>query len=325
MANEKSTLRQADNDVTIVGVLQEINLEEKSNANGNFISGTVSIKTGENSVHKVSTFANELIKSGEKKGEVSNSYKALKTVMEEYVSVASLMKKGMSAEEAELEATKVKVEGTEKFSNGSLRRNEYYNNGQFHSNVQINANRFSRVKSDEPYEPRATFEIEGYFSKIRREVKNDEETGRLLVSLYVPLYNGVVIPLDFVADGEVADYLEDNYETKRTGFISGEIINTAVTVEKKRASFGKSVAHSTTTYVNELLITGGDEEQYDEDDKKSFDTKLIKQAVTIRDTEYLPSLKEKANNNSSSNNQGFSNKKTSPEVKKAVEAFDDDF
>lgn len=318
MANAKSTLRQAENIVTLVGIVQEINLEKKTGENGNYITGTVSIKTGQNSIHRVSAFSNELVRSGENKGKVSSIYKGLETVMNEYTSIASLMKQGMSAEEAEQQATKVNIK------NGNLRRNEYYTpNGELVSRFQISTNFFTRLNSDEKYIPTAEFAIEGYFSKMKEEVKNGEETGRLLVSMYVPQYDGSIIPMDFVAEGETADYLRDEYEVKKSGYIWGEIINTANVKTKEHKGFGKARVTTETTYRNELLITGGDPEQYDEDDKKSFDKQLIKQAVTIRETEYLPSLQERASNRDKK--QGFSNKKTSPEVKKAVDEFDNDF
>ena len=73
------------------------------------------------------------------------------------MSVADLMKQGMSFEEAFNQADKVSI------SRGSLTKNEYYNQGgQLVSRDMIRASALSRVKTEE-YHPMARFDIEGLY------------------------------------------------------------------------------------------------------------------------------------------------------------------
>lgn len=294
--SETTQIREATNIVKIEGIVKEIKLKEEKDV----ISGEVVIQTGKKSEHSVSAYANKLTKTGKENA----IYKGLHTVMTEFVSIASLMKQGKSYEEATAEATKVRV------TKGKLERNEFYTpNGDLVSNVRVSTNFFNRVEG-ESFEPKAEFEVECYFEKIRPEIKKDEETGRLIINAIVPLFGGRVIPMEFIAEGDVAEYLESNYETKRTGYIWGDLINDVERTTVKKSGFGKDKEDVVVNYKKELLITGGSEEQYDEDDPKSYSTAQIKQAWNVRETETLPALLKKSQdkNKGKSNAGGFSAK-----------------
>jgi len=279
-------LKEALNEVNIVGFVKEKNLEIKKDDKGvAYITGTIDIQTDKNSSHKVSVYSKEL----KSNGEPSKVYTGLVTVMNEYVSKAQLLKEhpDMTPIEAEAQATKVRV-------SGKISRMEYYRNGELISYPQITANFFSRVDEDK-YQPKAEFDIVMYYDKIVPEIKGDEETGRVKVSGYIAQFNGTVIPVEFVADEDTAEYILNNFETKRTGEIWGDLISTAITKVEKKNGFGKDMTKSRTTYVNEMLITGGDD-QLDEDDPKAFKVSDIKNACTTRETEYLPSLFQRSQN-----------------------------
>lgn len=280
---EETQIRQADNKVNLEGVLKELQLEEKNEV----INGNVIIQTGENEAHTVSVYANKLTKSGTE----NRAFKGLQTVMREFVSIASLMKEGKTYEEAVDQATKVRV------GNASLGRNEFYTNGEFVSNPQISGNFFNRVEKD--FNPRAEFEIECFFEKIRKEIKNDEETGRVIVDAIVPLYGGKVVPMQFVAtDEETAEYIEMHYEKNRTGHIWGDIVNTAERKTLKKSGFGKDREDVKVNFTRELVITGGDPDQYDEDSPNAFTVEQIKAALNVRETETLPELLKKSQDKS---------------------------
>lgn len=301
-----NTLKEAMNQVTIIGYVKEKNLEIKKTTDGqSYITGTLTIQTGENDSHKVFAYAKEYTKNNE----VSKVYTGLKTVMEEYISKANLLQANpeMTSEEAELKATKVKV-------SGKLGRQEYYRNNEFISYPQISSNFFNRINDESEYTPKAEFNVVMYYDKITSEIKNDEETGRIKVMGYIPIYNGTVIPMEFVADGETGEYILDNYETKKTGEIWGDLISTAVTTVERKSGFGKEQVSTHTTYVNEMRITGGDEYQYDEDSPKSYKVEDIKHGCQIRETEYLPSLLQKSqekNHNNKNNNSVMTEAKKS--------------
>lgn len=289
-------LKEALNEVNIVGFVKEKNLEIKKDDKGvTYITGTIDIQTDKNSSHKVFVYSKEL----KGNGEPSKVYTGLVTVMNEYVSKAQLLKEYSNKEKypnitpseaeskAETEATKVRV-------SGKISRMEYYRNGELISYPQITANFFSRIDEDK-YQPKAEFDIVIYYDKIIPEIKGDEETGRVKVSGYIAQFNGTIIPVEFVTDEDTSEYILNNFETKRTGEIWGDLISTAITKIEKKNGFGKDMTKSHTTYVNEMLITGGDD-QLDEDDPKAFKVSDIKNACTTRETEYLPSLFQRSQN-----------------------------
>ena len=277
---EKTQIRQADNKVRIEGILREINLKEEND----IISGEIIIATDVVSEHSVSVYVARLTKDKKE----NRAYKGIKTVMTEYVSIAALVKDGKTMEEAAALATKVRT------GNATLGRNEFYANDELVSRPRIASNFFNRIDDEKTFEPKAEFELECYFEKIRKEVKDGEETGRLLIDVIIPLYGGRVIPMELVAADDVADYISSNYETKRTGSVWGDIVNIAERIVTKKSGFGKDKEEVKTNYTRELVITGGSEEQYDEDSEKAYTTAQIKEAWKVRETETLPELLKNA-------------------------------
>jgi hypothetical protein len=228
MAENTSTqtqIREAENQVKVEGYLREMRLEDKDD----IISGDVIIATDMHSEHSVSVYANKFNKNGN----ANRAYKGLQTVMAEYVSIASLLKEGRTLEEAVTMATKVSI------GLGKLTRNEFYANDELISRPRISSNFFNRIK-DDTFEPKAEFDIECYFERIRSEIKDDTETGRLLVDVIVPMYGGVVVPMELVAEGDAAEYIKTHYDAKRTGRVWGNIVNIAERIVTKVAGFGKA-------------------------------------------------------------------------------------
>jgi len=300
-------IREALNEVFIEGILKEKNLEttvvKTENGNQDVIRGEVVITTGKNAEHRIRIYANKLTK--EKKD--NPVYKGLVTVMEEYVSIADALKNGQTEDQA----TKVRI------TKGKLSLNEYYTpTGELRSFPAVNTNFLNRVDETKGYNPKAEFTVEMFFKAIKKEVKDNEETGRVIVDGIIPMYGGAVIPISFVVvDEDTINYLETNYEIGKTGKIWGEIINTVEITKQIEKGFGKSKEKIITNILHELIITGGEEEQYDEDDEKSYSVDLIKKALTERDI-YLDELKNKIKKDdkksSSSGNKSFGNKSDKP-------------
>jgi hypothetical protein len=282
VTNKKTQIRQADNSVKIEGIVREINLEEKDDV----ISGDVIISTGGNSEHAVSVYISRLTKANIE----NRAYKGIKTVMKDYASIASLLKEGKTLEEAASLATKVRI------GSGSLGRNEFYANDELVSRPRISSNFFNRIE-DDSFEPKAEFEVECYFEKIRKEIKNNEETGRLIIEAILPVYGGLVVPMEFIAADDIADYMEQNYEAKKTGRIWGDIVNIAERILTKKSGFGKDKEDIKTNFTREFVITGGEEETYDEDSEKAYTIDQIKEAWKVRETESLPRLLQKSKEN----------------------------
>lgn len=286
---QKTQIREAINKVKICGWLKEKELEvvEKEQ----LIRGSLTIMTSPTSEIQISVYAKKLTANKQE----NSAYKGLLKIMNEYVSMAELFKENieMTSEQAQEQCTKVRV------NRGTLRKYERYVNGNFYSTPTISANFFTRVDDPALFEPCAEFELECYVESIKKETKDSEETGKILLNTIVPVYGGQVIPMELVADGEVGEYITDNYPLKSTVNIWGDIVNTVERTVTKKSGFGASKEEVNVNYTRELMITGGVEEPYDEDDKNVYTTDEIKAAWKIRETETLPELLRKSENKSS--------------------------
>lgn len=276
MSTNQTTIREAENTVTIEGTVSEITIETKGEGDKQFITGEILIQTSEDSVHTVNVFANKYNKEGKESG----IFKGIQTVMNDYKSIASVGKE---------EADKVRIE------TGKLSLNEYVGqDGEIKSYPQNTANFINRLKANEEFNPRAEFEVEIVVKSIKPEVKNDEETGRAKIEAIIPVYGGRVIEFPLVATNEngVAEFLLDNVEKGQTLFVYGEIVNrTVVTKREVGTGFGKPQEKIKSTTVREYLITGGNP-PYDEDDVKAYKMEVIKKALVEREA-YLEEKKTK--------------------------------
>ena len=162
-----------------------------------------------------------------------------------------------------------------------------------------------------------------FVQSVTEEVKNDEETGRVKLRGFVPQFGGRIAPLEFVADGEGAEYIRDTYEPGHTVKIFGEIINKVeITKTKAEVGFGKANDKIKRNYTREYLITGG-AEPYEEDDAKAYKLETVKAALAEREV-YLQGLVEDKNKSKSQpkkeeKKSGFGTKKE----KKPVISSDD--
>ena len=264
---EQSTLRQAENKVTIEGVLLEVRNTEWKSGKGMNIELDIEVK--ENEVHTVYGMS----KYKKEDGSDNGIAKGFKTIVEEYKSVATHGRE---------EADKVRV------NQGRIELNEYYGqDGKLRSLPRVSTNFVNRVQAGEEFDPRAEFEAELFVRSVKPELnKEGNETGRAVLDGYIPVYGGSVIPFSFKVFTDGSEYVQDNYEPGKTVFIYGDIINYKEKIVKKtEAAFGKD--KETITYV----VTGG-EDPYEEENVKSYDGELIHKALVERET-YLAELKAK--------------------------------
>lgn len=293
-----NALREAKNEVKIEGILKESNLK-KIVANGeNAISGRIVVLVNKEGVDNEVT-VNSFVKEFKKDGKINPGYTNLNGFMNNGVSMAYLMaSQGMSEQEARANASCVRTSGA------TLKVNEYYRpDGTLSTRYDVSCN-FIRVISNPECTPTAEFDVECYFDKIRKEMKDGEETGRIYLDTYIPVYGGAVIPMTFVADGDVAEYMVDNYMPKRSSRIFGHFVSSVERKETVYQGFGRPKVDVTTTYKHELVIDGGEPEQYDPESPKAFSPEAIQVAVQVRETEYLPGLKKKQTERNTKNNAG---------------------
>lgn len=305
MAETKNTLREAENQVVIEGLLVEKSFEDKEinskDGKKEAITGEITVETAENEVHTISLFSFKTKADGTENGIA----KGLETIKDEYKSVAAVGRE---------EADKVRITA------GSVGLNEYYGqDGKLKSFPQLKTNFVNRVKADEEHVPRAEFEVELFVKSISPEMRNDDETGRVKLEGLVPLYGGKIIPFTFVVNEDGSDYVDSTYEPGDTVKVYGDIINYKEKKEiEEEVAFGKPKKKITYKTVREYLVTGGSE-PYEEENEKAYDNESIKKALTEREV-FLDGLKkkkeEKEKGNSGGAKKGF-NTKAKKEKKKS--------
>ena len=297
-------LRQALNEVKLVGELVEKNFEIKEFADKitgdkyNAATGSFSIRTGENEVHTARFFKKEFTKAGK----LSTGFTGMQTAASRYLSVADiadLIDKG-EAKEGDLKATKVDVKG-------NLSLNEFFNDNEEHKKYnQINIDFISEVKDVASYKPKAEYDLEAIVQSIKPEMSGDDETGRVKMSVLVPNYNGAVMPFDLVAPERGRDYIESNFQKGSSIKLYGNVVNfRKVTVKVEEMGFGENRETESYDYVVEYLISGAT--LIEEDNSKAFDISLVKDALVKREV-HLEQLKTKSKQQQGSNNSANQNR-----------------
>lgn len=269
-----TTVREAFNEVIIEGTLLEVRHQEWKSKQG--LNIELDIEVGENEVHTVTGMS----KYKKNDGTDNGNAKGYQTIINEYKSVAAVGRE---------EADRVRI------TQGKIGVNEYYGqDGKLKSFPQLSTNFVNRLSAGEEFNPRAEFEVEVFVKSVTPEMKNEEETGRVKVQAYIPVYGGKVIPMNFTVTEEGSEFVTDNYEVNSTVKVYGDIVNFKVTKRTEEAvAFGKPKEKITSTTVREYLITGGSE-PYDEENVNRFPNEVITKALAEREV-YLAGMKEKNN------------------------------
>lgn len=334
-------IRQTESNGTIIGVLSEMDLkieetevEVVSNGNTskkkcNHVVGAFSIET-DNGTFKffAPRFANELKKDGTK----NKSYDSWVTVINEYTSKMDVAKNGG-------EASRVKLSvGFNSYDKFDDKTNNVVHNCGFTSSFM------SRVS--EEVESSTDVQIEGVIKNIRPEMKNDEESGRLLVDFITVGYGdkevGQIANVDtFVVEEDIADafvngYFDEILGENIRGYQAGDtcVLNCEVKMThvggdtKPSGGLGRKAKVKTGYDKMEIIVFGG-EKPYNLDEEankdKIYSVETVKGLLNERQI-YIDSLpskaKAKANGNSGSSAKpsgGLGNRKPNVDVGNAQE------
>ena len=277
MAENSTVLQSVELGIELEGILVEKNLELVNKDGKNTIRGSLSIQTDEEGLNvvKVEAYANEFTKSGTE----NKIYKSLLTIMDEYKSVADVGKE---------QATKISI------SNGQAAPSTFYGQNGIATNTRYRSNFFNRVTGE--YKPHAIFtDWKCWIKAIRPEIKEQEETGRLLVDVLVPQeYSQCKIePMTLIVEAELADTFTSVFNVNSTAYFDGEIVhNVQITEVEVERQFGKSRIKENKKTVNELIITGGNPV---EDEERGFNPEAIRNALVIRESA-IATMKEETKN-----------------------------
>ena len=282
---EQQTLK-TKNKAEFIGYLKEVNLEKKKNDDKeNFISGTLTLKYGEkpNQQVDVKVYKKELTSGGS----VAKAYEKLMELMEHGVTVDTATE--------DKTATVVRIYGSGDFT-PQVVLNEYFREDESHVMSPQAEMGFGNMAINSVGEQsfKAEFDMEIILSKdpVMEKDKNDDETGRLIVDGYMVNYKNEIKPMSFVAEDQ--DLVDGMVELSKGDMVNiwGNVsTGKIVEVQEKKSGFGgKAKTDETITYVNELIITGG--EPIDSSDKRAEVVGSIKKMLGERET-FLDELKNK--------------------------------
>lgn len=130
----------------------------------------------------------------------------------------------------------------------------------------------------------ASFVTEIFIMDMHDEIdKNDEPTGRLIVRGGVVQYGGKLDVLDFIVEApDKVEFISRNWEPNTTITVKGRVRVTSQETEAsvESSGWGEDIPETTTSFVRELIITGGDDSAKDEE--FSYDPVEIKKAFNQR-------------------------------------------
>jgi len=130
----------------------------------------------------------------------------------------------------------------------------------------------------------ATFVTEVFIMEMHDEVDREgDPTGRLIVRGGIVQYNGRLDVLDFIVEApDKVEFISRNWEPNTTLTVKGRVRVTSHETEASGESsgWGEDIPDTTTTYVRELIITGGDDTGKEED--FSYDPTDIRKAFNQR-------------------------------------------
>ena len=301
--NENNTeLRQAINDITLVGEVKEQKLNLNKNKEGNYINGSLVINTGDFSEIEIKVFVSEK----NKKGKVKKSFETLqKLINEDFLTLASCKN-----DEDRENVAKVRIQGQKEFTprfNEDIFKIKETEEVKTKVNIDLGFGNITVDSSIKPEDYKAKFDVEMFVTSVKEEIKQDEPTGRAIVSGWTPIYGGKVIPMEVVVgiilndDGEEFDFGEDilaQVEEGMTLNVWGDInYKSIITKTTKGGGLGRAKVEEHREYINELVVVGAD---IQEDEDKEFDMELIKQAKIERDV----AIEEKKNEEVVDNKKG---------------------
>ena len=268
----QTDLREAVADFSCEGLLSEKNLKIESDNGVSVISGSLTVEISDtDSVQIRVRQAQKKRKNGAYTSDENPIYAGIATVMNEYVSVADGGREN---------ATRVRV------NKGQYK--PYYNARVDREISSYQASFFTRVEADRAVNSFAKFEFEFYIASVRPETytqgeNQGEQTGRAIISGWIPMYGGAISPVELIApkeDGIADAVLGGAFNNNSTVMFYGDIVNRKVVkTTTTPVKIGQPKVTTTTSYTSEFVITGASEEETED---KAFNPQVIRTAIEER-------------------------------------------
>lgn len=266
MSVSESTLKKTSNYFRCVGVLSEKNLkredckiklkqngQETGTMDGERIMGTLAVDT-DDGLHTFRVYA----QSHKSDGKENGRWKMYCAMLDWNPKIG-----GNGGE-----PTLVNLEG-------SVNINDYVGQDkEVRSSLQWNVS-IGNTKAS-PDEPKSTtLKATLFIAAIKPEMKQEEETGRLLVTMYGADNEGACFPVNAIVGDDMADAFESCYEVGMTVPFELELVSRHVGGDNTGAvkKFGRAgkIAVNNGFDVRELMLVGGDDEIEEPDELTTED------------------------------------------------------
>lgn len=303
MSENKKELKKSFNKFQIVGTIDEINLmydAEIINKNNSKLKGAIVKKEFKNpsltiesngEIYGLEFFPTYCMK--EEKGKLIENprFKALQTIMEY-------------------------EKGKRVMAECSVSENSYANEqGEFKAFPQLNT--FQITSSGVPEKDVADGKLTGMVKSILPEIKNEEETGRLIVE-FCYLSGGAdgginVIPLKIIVDKDLSDDFKDLYELGDCCQLDLEVLQVQIGGDNtvKEGHFGRRESNITMGFtITEFNVFGGDP-KLDEENDKFIEMEKMKELLKERDILIASKIQAKKAKGTEKSKNGLGTKKSS--------------
>ena len=225
------------------GILVGKQVKTGTGKNGEYVSVELTLRTDENSEHKVKMFSNKLTKDGS----ISKLYESTMTVANEYKS-----------------ADVVGIDNADRvnINQGELSTNRYMSKaGELVEIAQISTKFCNRHEGGE-FNARAEFSLVGVVDTVIPKMNEEDEIELLKIKLNVPRgFNKQIEQVDVVVrEASAFDYITEAFQKWEVVKVGGQIVNKVETKQEKTepVGFGTMPQLKTSTVrVRELLVTGG--------------------------------------------------------------------
>lgn len=291
-------MKQSVNNVNIEGIVSEINIRDIDKGDKKYITGDIVVKVpaADGTCNMIPV---NFISADKKKDGTPNKVYASLQGLKSYNSIAALGdEKG---------ATKVQIRGA------SLQENMFLPQGgqDVVTTVKINSNFFTRITNEANFKPEATFNATVFIAKMEDEVKNEEETGRLIVTGILIGYADKAEMVRFIAEEEQnVNFIKANWNVGDTVKIGGDLRFTEeVTEVEEEVGFGEAETKRYTRRIKEFIIKRGSAAGLDEEE--AFNPDEVRQALMERSqrmekVKNAPKVQPQATQNTnSSDDYGF--------------------
>lgn len=262
-------MKQSINNVTIEGIVSEVNIRDIDKGDKKYIAGDVIVKVPmkDGSFNMIPV---GFISADKKKDGTPNQNYARLQNLKNFNSIAALGK--------EEGATKVQIRGA------NLQENLFLPQGaqEVVSTIKINSNFFTKITNEANYNPEASFNVTTCILKMEDEARNEEETGRLIVTGALIGYADKAEIVRFVVEEKAnIDFITSHWKVGDTVRIGGDLRFTEEIVEQEQeVGFGEAETRRFTRRRKEFVIKRGSAEGLDEEE--AFNYEEVKKSLKDR-------------------------------------------